>query len=286
MLKLYKQVERAFEKLTSVATTVLGNPITFIAALGLVVFWLTHRQFYLLDVHQKIGDIILGITFLSLFIIQKSFNRFSGSLHLKVNELVASHGPASNTVINIEEKTEREITELSKEYVELSLLAKKEGQPLFKKATKLYSVAHKKIKKVLMLLCITLLMTEAKSQETSLKSIPVPVNVSFKRAYPLATDINWQKREANYSAEFEVAKISKCVTYDAFGMIVESWEKLPHDDLPTAATDFIDKNYQEYSINRVRRITNSMNVISYEVKLTNRLVLFDSLGNFRGTIKD
>ena len=66
-----------------------------------------------------IGDLILGVTFLSLFIIQKSFNRFSASLHLKVNELVASHEPASNAVINIEQKTEAEITELSKEYAEL-----------------------------------------------------------------------------------------------------------------------------------------------------------------------
>jgi hypothetical protein len=36
-----------------------------------------------------------------------------------VNELVASHDPASNAVINAEEKTDREITELSKEYAEL-----------------------------------------------------------------------------------------------------------------------------------------------------------------------
>lgn len=67
-----------------------------------------------------VGDMILGVTFLSLFIIQKSFNRFSASLHLKVNELVASHEPASNSVINLDEKTEAEITELSREYAELA----------------------------------------------------------------------------------------------------------------------------------------------------------------------
>ena len=71
------------------------------------------------NIHAIIGDIILGVAFLSLFIIQKSFNRFSASLHLKVNELVASNKSASNTVINAEEKTELEITELSKEYATL-----------------------------------------------------------------------------------------------------------------------------------------------------------------------
>ncbi len=56
---------------------------------------------------------------MTLFIIQKSFIHFSASLHLKINELVASDKAASNTVINAEEKTEEEITELSKEYTEL-----------------------------------------------------------------------------------------------------------------------------------------------------------------------
>lgn len=55
-----------------------------------------------------------------MFLIQKSFNRFSASLHLKVNELVATHETASNAVINAEEKTEHEINALSKEYLELA----------------------------------------------------------------------------------------------------------------------------------------------------------------------
>ena len=56
--------------------------------------------------------------FCLMYIIQKSFNRFSASLHLKVNELVASHEPASNAMINAEEKTEQEISQLTKEYTE------------------------------------------------------------------------------------------------------------------------------------------------------------------------
>ena len=113
-------MERGFEKLTSVAIALLGNSITFIIALCTVIFWLTNKKFYLQDIHYCIGDVILGVAFLSLFIIQKSFNRFSASLHLKVNELVASHELANNAVINAEGKTESEITILSKEYAELA----------------------------------------------------------------------------------------------------------------------------------------------------------------------
>jgi low affinity Fe/Cu permease len=124
MKNIYRYTEKGFEKLVSFAIALLGNSITFIIALCLVIFWLSNKKFYTQDIHSCIGDVILEVAFLSLFIIQKSFNRFSASLHLKVNELVASHEPANNAVINLERKTEQEITELTKEYDELSELAK------------------------------------------------------------------------------------------------------------------------------------------------------------------
>ena len=120
MKNIYRHTEKGFEKLASIAIAILGNSITFLIALCTVIFWLSNKEFYTQNIHAIIGDVILGVAFLSLFIIQKSFNRFSASLHLKVNELVASHEPASNAVINAEGKTEQEITELSKEYAELA----------------------------------------------------------------------------------------------------------------------------------------------------------------------
>lgn len=125
---IYGFTENIFEKLVSLVTSILANSITFILAFCLVLFWWINNFFTSRDIHEIIGDIIFGITFLSLFIIQKSFNKFSGSLHLKVNELVSSHEPANNSVIYAEGKTEREITELSKEYAELAEQIKELGE--------------------------------------------------------------------------------------------------------------------------------------------------------------
>lgn len=119
MKKMYWYLENWFEKITSIAIAILGNSITFILALSTVIFWLSEKEFYTQDLHRCIGDVILGITFLSFFMIQKSFNRFSASLHLKLNELVSSHENASNSVINVEHKTEFEIKEIAKDYAEL-----------------------------------------------------------------------------------------------------------------------------------------------------------------------
>jgi len=124
MKKIFRYWEIGFEKLASFAIAFLGNSITFVVALCLVIYWLSSKQFHEQDIHSRIGDFILGVTFLCIFIIQKSFNRFSAILHLKVNELVSSHEPASNSVINVTGKTEHEISELSKEYDELNDEAK------------------------------------------------------------------------------------------------------------------------------------------------------------------
>ncbi len=118
MKNLYRHTETIFEKMTAVATAILGSSFTFILALGMIIFFLSNRAFHMHDVQEFIRDVIHSLTFLSLFVIQKEFNRFSAALHLKVNELVSSHKSANNAVLNIEDKTEQEIIELAKEYKE------------------------------------------------------------------------------------------------------------------------------------------------------------------------
>ena len=118
--KAHKKLEHFFEKVATVATAVLSNSVTFMLALLLVLFWIFNRDFKTQSINDLIEAFIQGISFLSLFVIQKSFGRFAGSLHLKLNELVASHETANNAVINVEHKTEHEINELSKEYAELA----------------------------------------------------------------------------------------------------------------------------------------------------------------------
>jgi low affinity Fe/Cu permease len=116
MKNIYKKIEIFFEKFSLIATRVLGNSITFIIALTLVITYFSDEKVYTQPRFRTIMDVIFSVTFLCIFIIQKSVNRFSAALHLKVNELVASHDTASNKIINIEEKTEEEIRELAKHY--------------------------------------------------------------------------------------------------------------------------------------------------------------------------
>ncbi|MBF6641965.1 low affinity iron permease family protein [Flavobacterium sp. J49] len=118
MNSIYNRTEHYFEKLTSLATKVLGSSITFLFALLLVLFWWTTGLFKGDNFHDNIGDFIFGTTFLCLFIIQKSSNRYSALVHLKMNELISSHETANNAVMDDSTKTEHDILNLSKKYME------------------------------------------------------------------------------------------------------------------------------------------------------------------------
>lgn len=61
-----------------------------------------------------------------VFLIQKSQNKDSKAIHLKLNELLASHEGSSNRMVGLEELSEGELDQLRKFYAELSRLAVKE----------------------------------------------------------------------------------------------------------------------------------------------------------------
>ena len=62
-----------------------------------------------------------------VFLIQRSQNKDSRAVHLKLNEMVAALQGASNRLINVEDLTEAEIRLLHAHYQRLVTIAKREG---------------------------------------------------------------------------------------------------------------------------------------------------------------
>ncbi len=117
-----------FERFSNWATIATGSSAAFITAIAVIIIWgVTGPIFKYSDTWQLIintGTTI--ITFLMVFLIQKSQNKDSKAIHLKLNELIASHQGTSNRMVNIEELSEKELDQLHKFYVQLYNLAKKE----------------------------------------------------------------------------------------------------------------------------------------------------------------
>jgi low affinity Fe/Cu permease len=97
-------------------------------AVSIIAIWLiTGPLFGFSDTWQLVintGTTI--ITFLMVFLIQRTQNKDSKAIHLKLNELVASLKGPSNRLVDVEDLTEGELEILSAFYRNLAQLAKKE----------------------------------------------------------------------------------------------------------------------------------------------------------------
>jgi low affinity Fe/Cu permease len=115
----------SLESLSWAVTRWTGSSGAFAAAVSIVLAWaLIGPLFRFSDTWQLVintGTTI--VTFLMVFLIQRSQNKDSVALHLKLNELVAAMEGASNRLIDVEALTERELTVLRKHYRELAKLA-------------------------------------------------------------------------------------------------------------------------------------------------------------------
>ena len=105
-----------------------GSSQSFAAAVGVIIVWaLLGPIFHFSDTWQLVintGTTI--VTFLMVFLIQRSQNKDSQAVHLKLNEIVAVLQGASNRLINVEDLTEHEVVTLHRHYQTLVEIAKRD----------------------------------------------------------------------------------------------------------------------------------------------------------------
>ena len=122
------QKQGVFESFAAKVTRVTGSTPAFIIALAVVLIWgATGPVFHYSETWQLVintGTTI--ITFLMVFLIQKSQNKDSLAIQLKLNELVAAHEFASNRLVNVENMSEEELKVIQKYYSHLSQVSMKE----------------------------------------------------------------------------------------------------------------------------------------------------------------
>lgn len=117
-----------FETFASKATQATGSNAAFIIACLVILAWIvTGPIFHYSDTWQLVintGTTI--VTFLMVFLIQKTQNKDALAIQIKLNELVASTATASNRIVDVEDLSEDELQDLHEYYCKLADLAKKE----------------------------------------------------------------------------------------------------------------------------------------------------------------
>lgn len=117
-----------FERFASNVAQFTGSTTAIIVAFVLIVSWGIAGPFfhYSQDWQLIINTGTTIITFLMVFLIQKSQNKDSLAIQLKLNELVAAHEFASNRLVCVEDMTEAELQTIKKYYSKLSEISMKE----------------------------------------------------------------------------------------------------------------------------------------------------------------
>jgi low affinity Fe/Cu permease len=119
---------RPLESMARLVTNWAGSTTAFAIAVLVVLVWgLTGPIFHFSDTWQLVintGTTI--VTFLMVFLIQRSQNKDSLAVHLKLNELVAAVEGASNRLISAEQLSEEDIRVLTGYFHELAALAHKD----------------------------------------------------------------------------------------------------------------------------------------------------------------
>jgi len=113
---------------SSWVTAAAGSTTGFsLASLMIVVWLLTGPMFGFSDTWQLVMNTATSIiTFLMVFLIQRSQNKESLAVQLKLNELVAAMQGASNRLIDVEDLSEKELKLLHEHFQQLVIMAKKD----------------------------------------------------------------------------------------------------------------------------------------------------------------
>ncbi len=125
----FKGHHSVFDRFASATTRIAGSPWAFSFALLVVLAWAAIGP---LAGFSEVWQLVINtgttiVTFLMVFLIQRSQNKDSLAVHMKLDELIASSRLASNRMLAIEKLDEEDLENLRRFYERLARLAEKEA---------------------------------------------------------------------------------------------------------------------------------------------------------------
>ncbi len=109
----------------------LGSTQAILCVLGIILLWLLSLPFFhtVESWQNAIVTPFTILTFVLIFLLQRSQNKALLAIHLKLNEIVASQHGASNRLIDLENMSEQEVVKLHGHYQKLAASAKNDESP-------------------------------------------------------------------------------------------------------------------------------------------------------------
>ena len=122
--------------------------------------------------------------------------------------------------------------------------------------------------KTIKFLAIAFLLTGvANAQDMPQSQVPSVVVNSFKKEFPKAGDIEWEKQNDQYNVEFEIGFFTDYEAwFDATGKLIRYTQDISGSKLPEAVKNAIKKQYKGYRIDDAKKITENK-VVTHSVEI-------------------
>jgi len=116
-------------------------------------------------------------------------------------------------------------------------------------------------------LAFAFVLTIYNTADAQVRKVPAEVTETFRKKYPMATNIEWRDRLSGFTAAFDLDNIHYEAKFTNKGLWQGTENKIAESDLPAAVKDGFDKSKYaaEWTIKEAYKI------ISHEEKLTYRL---------------
>ena len=142
------------------------------------------------------------------------------------------------------------------------------------------------MKKVLIMAALAFGIRQIQAQKISTDKVPPSVKEGFAKLYPKATSVKWDKEKTGYEASFDLNKVDNSVVLDANGKVLETEIAIKVTELPKIAAEYVAMHHKNAKVKETAKITDEKGVVTYEVGLKGKDLIFDSKGKFLKEMKD
>ncbi len=142
------------------------------------------------------------------------------------------------------------------------------------------------MKKLILLLTLVVIFTQAQAQKIKEKHVPTNVVNAFHKSYPMVKTVHWHRIGERFEASYDRDKMEKNVIYDVNANLVEYKMEIMASGLPAAASEYVKKNHKEHKIRETYRVTDANGNVGYEAEVKGLDLYFDANGNFVRSVKD
>lgn len=134
------------------------------------------------------------------------------------------------------------------------------------------------MKTILSTLLLLSILISSNCQIIEAKDVPFPVKVAFEGGYPSIKEVQWRLNGNYYNATYEVDQLKKIVTYNEYGIFIESKAGVLLTELPKSIQEYVNLHGTGDFLKEYYKVIQADGTESYEIFLNDKNITFNSKG--------